>query len=131
MSNKKIPIDRLQDEIKKILEEYSEDVQGNVDELSKKFAQKGAQTIKSNAKNLFKPTRSKKRYYAGWTSETKKPNRLRVESIIYNKSLPGLTQLLENGHALRQGGRTSGRAHIAPVADMVVSQFEKEVKSKI
>lgn len=128
--SKKIPIDRLQDEINKILEEYTDDVQDNVEVLSKKFAQKGAKAVKANAQRMFKPTRSKKRYYSGWTSKTTK-KRLGVESVIYNKSVPGLTQLLENGHALRQGGRTSGRAHIAPVEQMVVNEFEKEVKAKL
>lgn len=127
---KKVPIDRLADEIEKILEEYGDNVQENLDEISKKFAQKGASTVKKNAK-VFKPTRAKKRYANGWTSQTTKPNRLSVESVIYNKTKPGLTQLLENGHALRQGGRTKGIPHIALVEEMIVAQFEREVKSKL
>lgn len=128
--SKKVPIDRLADEIEKILKEYNENLQENIDEISKKFAQKGARTVKQNAA-VFKPTRSKKRYANGWTSQTTKPNRLRVESVIYNRTVPGLTHLLENGHALRQGGRTQGVEHIAPVEEMLVAEFEREVKSKI
>lgn len=129
--SKKIPIDRLQDEINKILTEYADDVQENIDNISKKLAKKGAQAIIGNASSSFTPTRAKKRYASGWTSTTTKPNRLCVESVIYNKTAPGLTHLLENGHALRQGGRTSGRAHIAPVEQMLVKEFEEGVKSKL
>jgi hypothetical protein len=51
--------------------------------------------------------------------------------VVYNADAPGLAHLLEHGHANVNGGRTPGRAHIAPVEEMVLEQFEKELEGKL
>ena len=124
---KKIPIDRLSAEINKILTDYGEQVQENVDEAAQRVAKAGVKAVKGNAKSSFSGTG---KYAAGWTSKFEK-GRLSSQGIIYNGKLPGLPHLLEHGHANRNGGRTPGRPHIAPVEQKIIEDFVKAVKEAI
>ena len=125
--SRKVPIDRLAEEVKKILDEYGEDVQRNLGEIVEKMAKKGAQTLRSQSRGTFGGTG---KYAKGWTS-TAQTGRLSAQGTIYNQDLPGLPHLLEFGHANRGGGRTAGRAHIAPVEAALIKEFESKVKSKL
>ena len=125
--SKKIPVDRLAAEIEKILTEYGEKVQENVDEAAQRVTKAGAKAVKGNAKGSFGGTG---KYAGGWTSKFEK-GRLSSQGTIYNGTVPGLPHLLEHGHANRNGGRTSGREHIGPVEQKIIEDFEKAVKAAI
>ena len=112
--------------IQKILKEYQEDTTKNVKQLAKKFAQKGAKEVKA-ASGQFGGSG---RYASGWTSKFEE-NRLSAQGIIYNQNVPGLPHLLENGHALRGGGRAPGRTHIAPVEEKLIEEFQRAVEGEI
>ena len=122
---KKIPVDRLAAEIEKILTEYGDEVQENVEEATQRVTKAGAKAVRS-ASQVFNGNK----YFKGWKSKFEK-GRLSSEGIIYNGDLPGLPHLLEKGHAKRGGGRTDGTAHIAPVEDKIIEDFEKAVKKAI
>lgn len=124
---KKIPIDRLSAEINKILTEYGEEVQENVDEAAQRVTKAGVKAVKGNASGSFGGTG---KYAKGWKSKFE-TGRLNSQGIIYNGDLPGLPHLLEHGHANRNGGRTPGRVHIAPVEQKIIEDFEKAVKKAI
>ena len=124
---RKVPVDRLTAEVEKILTEYGENVQQNLDEIVKQMSKKGAQTLRSQSKGTFNGTGA---YAKGWTSKAE-TGRLSAQGTIYNKDLPGLPHLLEHGHANRGGGRTPGRVHIKTVEDALVKEFEQKVKSKL
>ena len=124
--SRKIPTDRLTQEVDKILSEYGGDVQGNLNTIVGQMSKKGAQTLRQQSKNTFGGTG---KYAKGWTS-TVETGRVSAQGTIYNKT-PGLPHLLENGHALRGGGRTPGRHHIKPVEEALVIEFESKVKSKL
>lgn len=111
--------------IQKLLDEYQNDVTKDVNQLAKKFAQKGAKEVKS-ASSIFGGSG---KYAAGWTSKYEE-SRLSAQGIIYNK-VAGLPHLLENGHAKRTGGRVAGRTHIAPVEQKLVEEFTKAVEGAI
>lgn len=123
---KKVTTDTLADSIRDILEEYGDEVKGNLDEITKKIAQKGQQAIKNESKSKF----NGKRYWKGWKVDLQ-VGRLDTKATIYNESLPGLPHLLEYGHAKRGGGRVQGTVHIAPVEEQLVNEFEKQVRSKL
>ena len=125
--SRKVPIDKMTDAVAKILDEYGENLQENLGEIVKQIAQKGAQTLRSQSRGAFGGTGA---YAKGWTS-TAKTGRLSAQGIIYNGDLPGLPHLLENGHANRNGGRTPGRVHIAPVEDALIKEIEQKVKAKL
>ena len=122
---KKIPVDRLSAEINKILTEYGEEVQENVDEATQRVAKAGAKAVRS-ASQVFDGNK----YFKGWKSKFEK-ERLSSTGIIYNGDLPGLPHLLEKGHAKRGGGRTDGVAHIGPAEDKIIEDFTKAVKKAI
>lgn len=123
---RKIPVDKLTQEVDKILSEYGGDVHGNLNTIVGQMSKKGAQTLRQQSKNTFGGTG---KYAKGWTS-TVETGRVSAQGTIYNKT-PGLPHLLENGHALRGGGRTPGRPHIKPVEEALVREFESKVKSKL
>lgn len=122
----KTPIDRLDDQIKEILEEYSEDIAGGVEKAAKAVAKKGAAAVKTLASQMF----GDGPYASGWKVDEKKA-RLYVVETIYNSKQPGLAHLLENGHAKVNGGRVAGRPHIAPVEETTVKEFEEKVVDAI
>lgn len=59
-------------------------------------------------------------YAKGWSRE-REQGRMKVGYTIYNK-IPGLPHLLENSHALRNGGRSRPIVHIKPVADWAAEE---------
>ena len=124
---KKTPIEKLDAAVAKILAEYEGEVLENLRDVTKKFAQKGAQAVRgeANAKGWGKTTG----YPDGWTS-TFESGRYSQQGIIYNKDAPGLVHLLEKGHALRGGGRSSTSAfpHAAPVEEKISEEYYKAVK---
>ena len=124
---RKVPIDRLAEDIEKILNKYGENVQENLGDIVKQMSKKGAQTLRSQSKGTFNGTGE---YAKGWTSRAE-TGRFSAQGTIYNKDLPGLPHLLEHGHANRGGGRTPGRVHIATVEQQLISEFESKVKSKL
>lgn len=117
----------LEKEIGKILQQYGDNLTENIKEVTKKVARVGVKSVKANSQSTFGGTG---KYAAGWTSRVE-DGRFSAQGIIYNKSMPGLPHLLENGHAKRGGGRVPGRAHIAPVESELIKQFEDAIVREI
>lgn len=114
-------------ECKKILNEYADDLAKNVDEVTKAIGKKGAAALRDASRATFGGTG---KYASGWSSEEEK-RPLHSKAIIYNKKAPGLAHLLENGHASPNGGRVPGRAHIAPVEEQLIKEYEEAIKDAI
>lgn len=124
---KKVPLDKFQSEIEKILDDYKDQVTDGVQDSVEAATKAGARAVKGEAQGKFNGTG---KYAKGWTSKVEK-DRLGAHGVIYNKSLPGLNHLLEHGHANRGGGRTPGEVHIKPVEEMAVKEFEEKVVKSI
>ena len=114
--------DKFTQAINKVLADYEKGMIADVNALTKKLTQQGAKEVKRASKQ-FGGTGV---YADGWTSKFE-TGRLSAQGTIYNKDVPGLPHLLENGHAKRNGGRVPGRAHIAPVEEKLIKEFEKAV----
>lgn len=121
----KTTIDKFRDAVNKTLEKYAEDAAATTKEVTKAVAQKGAQAVRKASASAY----GAGRYSKGW-KVTMGENRLGVTAIIHNTT-PGLPHLLEKGHANRDGGRTPGRAHIAPVEEELVKLFPRELEEKL
>ena len=123
------PIDKLDKAISKILTEYADEVGATTDEIISKVVAKGAKALRETSSSTF----NGKDYKKSWTSQLER-KRLYTNGIIYSRT-PGLPHLLEYGHVLRAGGRNvgnvKGREHIAPVAEKLVEDFEKELKKSL
>ena len=127
---KRVTIDNLQSAIDEILKEYADDLQANLDIVTKKIGQKGAQALKNQSKTTF----SGKKYASGWGTTVEK-QRLYTVVYIHNKKQAGLAHLLENGHVKANGtgryGQWDGRKHIAPVEEQLVSEYTRGVVNQI
>lgn len=122
---KKVTIDNLDEAIKGILNEYADDIDANIAIVTKKIGQTGAKALNSTAKSTFEGNK----YSKSWTSTTEQ-GRLYTTVTIYSR-IPGLPHLLEHGHALVGGGRVKGKAHIQPVEEKLIKEYEKEVTAKL
>ena len=126
MASKRIKADRLGEEIDKIMREYGKEIEGDLDEITKRIGRKGATAVKNEARDKFNGDK----YYKGWTVSTVKwPHYTSV--VIHNKSHYQLAHLLEHGHAKVNGGRVEGRAHISPVEDSLIEEYQRLVVSRL
>lgn len=123
----KVTPENLGATISQILADYEEDATKTLEDVTKDVAKAGAKALKS-ASRTFGGTG---KYAKGWTAQKETVGRHKTLWVIWNKNQPGLPHLLEYGHAKRQGGRTPGKTHIAPVADDLIEQFQNELEGKL
>ena len=123
---KTISYAKLDEAVSKILTEYSDQINTNMGIVISKVCGQGAKALRSESAAKF----NGHDYAKNWKYKTE-TGRLYSEGTIYNQ-LYMMPHLLEFGHALLSGGRkigqVPGRAHIATVADRLVTDFEKEVQ---
>lgn len=129
---RKTPVDKLNEAIGKILEDYGDDIEGNVAQIATEMGKRGAQALRRQSKEKF--PKGTGVYAAGWTYRAER-GRMNTTVIIYNEH-PSLPHLLEYGHVTRNGTgrtypRTPEREHIQPVADELIETFEREVASQL
>lgn len=124
-----IKIDELSGEIAKLMEEYATVVAADVKEEARAVAR---ETVKELKKTSPDGTGSKKGHYKdGWASKVAAENAVSIGVRVYNKKKPGLTHLLEKGHAKRGGGRVEGIPHIAPAEKKAAKEYEKRLKERL
>lgn len=132
---KKVTVGALESAVKLILNDYADEINANLDTITREIVQKGAQALRNESAAKFGTVKKRKEKYAKtWTSAFE-TNRISRQGVIYNTQ-PGLPHLLENGHVSRNGtGRTfgfvPGREHIAKVEKELERLFEQEVRSKL
>ena len=88
-----------------------EALEESIDEVSKEAVRR----LKKES-----PGKASGNYRKGWTREKDK-GRITKGVTIYNK-VSGLPHLLENSHALRNGGRSVPIVHIKPVHDWAITE---------
>lgn len=113
-----------------IVEDYSSKVKGVAEECT-------AQAAKDTARRLRNVTnpRLTGEYAKGWAVKKKASDTY----IVYNKTAPGLTHLLENGHAVANqygnyghpNGRVKGIKHIEPAAEEGAAELIAEVERRL
>ena len=121
-----VKIDGLAKEVSSILNDYASECQTKVDEIIDRVVKKGTKSLKA-AGNF---TDRSGKYRKGWRSKTEK-HRLYSEGVVYNAAKPGLTHLLENGHASVNGGRVQAYPHISDVNDETQEEFESELMREL
>ena len=124
-----IKIDALSAEIAKMMEEYAAEVAGDVKTEAKAVAKEAVKELKTTSPEGLG---SKKGHYKdGWVSKVESENAASIGIRVYNRKKPGLTHLLEKGHAKRGGGRVEGVPHIGPAEQKAVEDYEKRLKERL
>jgi hypothetical protein len=125
MSDKLVNIDQLNDAIINSLEDYNREV---VDGLKKVTKQAMNQLVKDSKATAPVGKRSK-HYRDNITSKTLSESDFGLSKLWYVKGSDyRLTHLLNNGHALRDGGRYPGTNFLGNAVDKIVPDFMKELE---
>lgn len=111
-------------DIKKILNEYSDDIQEAISADAQALAKEAAAELKHTS-----PKRTGN-YAKGWRVKTTKGVGF-IECEVYNANAPGLTHLLEKPHLLRNGRKSKPIVHIAPIEEKVNKKYEQDVENII
>ncbi len=118
---KTVSVDKMDDEIADILKTYATEYQDSVKDVVKSVADKGCELVKEKCKSY------------GWKSYgthfrvIRDSEKHKVKAYIQEKKEYQLTHLLENGHLMRNGGKTKRFPHIAPVQETVNKLLEEGI----
>lgn len=124
-----IRIDGLGDEVARLMEEYAADVAADMKEETMATAKETVNELKATSPE---GEGSRKGHYKdGWDSKVESENAVSIGIRVYNKKKPGLTHLLENGHAKRGGGRVEGIPHIAPVERKAAEAYGRRLERRL
>lgn len=116
-----IDIDDLASTVEEELELYEKNVMEVINEGAKKTAKKASSKLK-----VVSPKKTQK-YARSWRYKLDSFSFGEASYAVYNSTKPGLTHLLEFGHANRNGGRTKAYPHIKQVYDEAKREFEEIV----
>ena len=123
MSN--IAIDKLNEAIVGILDEYKSEVVGNL----KKITTQSMKDLVKASKDTAPVGNRSKHYRDNITSKTLSENNNGITKLWYVKGSDyRLTHLLNNGHALRDGGRYPGTNFLGKAVDEVVEDYIKKIE---
>ncbi|WP_129045008.1 HK97 gp10 family phage protein [Companilactobacillus metriopterae] len=113
----------LTKEITQALEDYSTEVERDLEESKKKVAKEAVQELKSTS-----PKRNKGggAYAKSWGTQKQG-----TAIIVRNKNHYQITHLLEYGHKKRNGGSVRAFPHISIAEEHAINNFEKTVESKL
>lgn len=127
---KAIGINDLSKTLHGILNEYSEYVSSETKAAIKKVGKEAAKELRTRSPKLTGD------YAESWKSETthESTNTIHVSVHAGNHEY-GLTHLLENGHALRKGGRKVGTVpaieHIKPVNEAAIEKVVEAIEKQL
>lgn len=125
----KIGVFDFRDAINDILTEYGDAAKEAVELACRDTAKQAVKALRSAG--TFK---GGEEYRRGWTYKIEL-TRLGATAIVYNKAKPGLSHLLEFGHAIAGGGRTKPRTEafnfIAPVDEKVGDEMLENIDKRL
>lgn len=124
----KVTKDNLASVIESIFDDVIEGSQDGMNKAIHRAALDSVKALKSESNEKVKLTG---KYAKGWRTKSRTDNVTGQSETLYNASKPGLTHLLEHGHATRNGGRVAGRPHIAPVEAELVEALPDEIVDNI
>ncbi len=118
----------LSQQMKEILEDYTDDVMHEVENI---LVESGAEAASElQAASPKRKTRGGGKYAKSWTSE-QTSGRTYTTVNVHNKKYYRLTHLLENGHAKRGGGRVEAIPHIGTINDETQEKAIEKIKEAI
>lgn len=120
----------LESQMSQILDAYFTDVEKASVEASKEAANETVKILKT-----ISPTGKARRHYKSGWKVTRRAEGILTAFIVHNATKPGMTQLLEYGHVVRNQkgtyGRTGGIKHIAKAEQEGIEIFEDKLLTKL
>lgn len=117
-------VDQLANEIMRQLRIYTNGVQEGINVEAEEVGKEVVAELKTDPTPILTGD-----YRKSWRL-TKQGNR-RLKVIVHSKDEYRLTHLLENGHALKGGGRSQAYPHIRPAEQRAVNKFLEGVERVI
>lgn len=126
-SSTKITISELDDAVAEYLHSWDENLTATIENEAKKSMKELVKTTKATA-----PVgRRAKHYRDSISSKCQKALRTVTYTWYVKGSDYRLSHLLEKGHALRNGGRTSGTHFIQKASDPILEKYQKAIEEAI
>lgn len=119
MANGVFNVNQMANQIAKIMREYGNVTQHQVNDIAEQVAKRGALKLKT-AGSFENVTGD---YRKGWRAK-----KVNGKWIVHNATDYQLTHLLEKGHALANGGRSKAYPHIKLVEQELIEEFEREIR---
>lgn len=120
-----VKADNLAAAVNDLLKEYGDEAKEIVEATITKEIKAAAKDLKSAGS-----FGGSGKYRKGWRTQIQK-SRIGVEAVAYNAAAPGLTHLLEHGHAKQNGGRTKAYEHIGPINDRTQDDVMTELERNL
>ena len=120
----RIELDALETAIANELAEFVEDTTEVMREVVEEVTEESIETLKATS------PRKSGSYAKGWKSKATIDTSTGLTKTIHNRT-PGLTHLLENGHAKSSGGRVEGIKHISPVEKQAIQSLEEKLRKRV
>lgn len=123
----------IEDQIADILEEYLDEGQKIIEEVSENVADQTAKMLRETSPRT---SGGGKHYANGWkVTEQKLVGQAVAEAVVYNATKPQLTHLLARPHDIKnqygEYGRSTPDPHIDDAEDFGVDLFQKELERKL
>lgn len=119
-------------QVAQLLDNYTKEVKEKTDKAFEQTAKEAAQKLRQTS-----PRGKGKHsgdYAKGWTVKRERDKRSGLYTItVHNKTHYQLTHLLENGHAMPQGGRWTppDGKHIEPVEQWSQTEVVREIEESL
>lgn len=120
-------IDDIGKDIQDILNSFTDDVVQMANSKAEKTAKDAVKRLKATSPYDEGANPKKGHYRDNWKAKKNPASVGSVVWTVYNDKTYRLTHLLENGHAMRNGGRVKAIPHIRPVEELAAEQYEKEL----
>ena len=118
-------IDNMASEIMKGLKEYRD----LADDAMKKAVKKTATTVKNEiSANAPADTGA---YAKSWSTKKASESSHSLTVTVHSRNRYQIAHLLEHGHAKRNGGRVSGKPHIAPAEQKGEHTFDAIIRKAL
>lgn len=119
-------------QLNNIFDEYRQELSAELGEEMDRIADEAVKQLKQTSPR----GRSSKHYADGWTKKRIIASGTLKSVVVYNKTAPGLTHLLNDGHAVSNQygdyghpkGRVKGDEHITKVNTWATAEFERAAR---